>query len=95
MRLTRQLIGASQLDLNALVAVLEAEALHVRPVVVPHHSHLQLGGHLQGHPCTLLKDSVLLKTVIVSSLLRSVSQSGLQAPGIVCCERLGKNRCTV
>ena len=57
MELTGQLAHARQLDLDPLVAVLEAKALHVRPIVVPHHSHLQLGGHLQGHRCTLFLES--------------------------------------
>ena len=94
MRLTCQLAHGSQVDLDPLVAVLEAKALHVRPVVVPHHAHLQLGGHLQGHPCTL-PETTAQPEVILSSLLRLVSRNGLQAPCMVRCEVLGKKWTTV
>ena len=40
-KLTCQVILRCEVDLDLLVPVLEAKSLHVRAVVVPHHSHLQ------------------------------------------------------
>ena len=39
--LTCQVVLGSEANLDLLVPVLKAKALHVGPVVVPHHSHLQ------------------------------------------------------
>ena len=39
--LTCQVILRCELDLDLLVPVLEAKALHVCAIVVPHHSHLK------------------------------------------------------
>lgn len=44
---TCEVIVGVELNDDAVIPVLEAIALHVGPIVVPHHSHLQFGRHLQ------------------------------------------------
>ena len=66
---TCNLVLLVQLNEDLLVAILEAEALHVGAVVVPHHSQLQLGGHL-------LKQLSVSMSAFVSIQLRTASGGG-------------------